>query len=127
MGSTVVSWSRRNDAPSERTRILRDDRQPRAQVEEADRRDVDAVDNDGARVSLDEAEEGRRQRRLAAARRTNDADLLTGLDRECQTVEDIGQLGCVADVQVFDLDVAGRPVRGRARLDDLGGLQRCER
>lgn len=126
MRSTIVSWGRRDEAPSGRTRILRDDRQPRAQVEEAYRGDVDAVDNDGARVSLDEAEEGRRQRRLAAARRTDDADLLASLDRERQAVEDVGQLGCVADVQVLDLDVASRPVRGRARLDDLGGLQRCE-
>lgn len=106
-----------------RTWVLRDDREPRAQVEKANLRDVQAVDDDFALARLNEAEEGLHHSALAAAGRADDANFLAGLDREVERVQDVGERVGVADREVLDLDVALRPVRRRAWLDDLGGLR----
>lgn len=87
-------------------RVLRDDGQLRTEVLEADLGDIDAVDDDGAFVCLYEAEEGQSKTGLAAARRSNDADLFAGVDLERDAVEHSGQLRGVAERQRIDNDFA---------------------
>lgn len=65
-----------SDRAREQNRVLRDDREPRAKIFEADRRDVDAVDDDLAFGGIDEAEETKRKGGFATARAPDETDFL---------------------------------------------------
>ena len=56
-------------------RLLRHDGDARAQLVEADRRKIDAVERNGAFLRLDDAEQREQERALAGAGAADDADL----------------------------------------------------
>mmetsp|Transcript_29498 Transcript_29498/g.89622 ORF Transcript_29498/g.89622 Transcript_29498/m.89622 type:complete len:490 (+) Transcript_29498:1116-2585(+) len=97
----------------EEDRVLRDDCEPRAQRRQRHRRDVDSVEEDGARAHLAHPEEGHQDGRLAGAGAADDPDLLARRDVEAEVGEDIGQSRPVAHPNAREADGAlGRPRRG---------------
>ncbi len=91
-----------------------------AQHAHVDRRQVLAVEVDGARRRLLEAEHQAHQRRLAAARRADEGDELAGLDLERQVADDRRPVLRVAEGDVRDVDRAGQPAGEALRAIDLG-------
>ena len=103
--------------------VLRDDADAPAQRGEVDAVDALAVDADGARLDVVEAEDELQHRALAGAARADEGDRLAGRDREIE-VRQRRVLGArrIAERDVLELHRragrAGRERRRRRRRDD---------
>src|SRR5258706_7495878 len=89
------------DGVVEEDGVLRDDADRLAQARLRDIAQVLAVDADGARIDVVEAEQEARDRRLAAARRSDDGDGAAGRDGEGDALEDRPPL-VVAEAHILE-------------------------
>src|SRR6266700_3674754 len=98
--------------------ILRDDGNLRAQTLLRDTRDSLTVDQDAAFLDVEETQQQIDQRRLAGTGTPDQADLLAGLHRESERVDDGGgaqnavfarrRLAAIAKAHVLETDLAAR-------------------
>ena len=93
---------------------LQHDAEPRAQLAQPHAPHVEAVDADAPRLGLDESQQRRHQRRLAAARAPHDARVLARRERERDVAQRERQLGPVAQRDAREAHRAvRRPLLGR--------------
>ena len=93
---------------------LQHDAEPRAQLAQPHAPHVEAVDADAPRLGLDEPQQRRHQRRLAAARAPHDARVLARRERERDVAQRERQLGPVAQRDAREAHrAARRPHLGR--------------
>ena len=94
------------DCAGEKKRILQDDAEAAAQVDEVHLLDVDAIDSDRAFLDVVEAEEQGNQRGLACAGVADDGDGFSGLDGEGDVAEDpVG----MSDLRIAVRRIAAEP------------------
>ena len=103
------------DRAAEQPGVLEHHADPGPQRLPADGRDVDAVDQDPARVDVVEPHQQIDQGGLARPGRPDDRDGATGLRHQGQVLDD-GGAGAVGEVDVIELDPAALPVRRGQRL-----------
>lgn len=104
-------------------RVLGNDGDLVAQVGELDGGNVESVDEDGARAGFHNATQGETDGRLAGARPSDDADLLSGLHAETQVSKHQLRLGPVLQREVSELEFARgspRSVGDRSNAESLG-------
>jgi hypothetical protein len=113
------------DLPARPYRILRNDREPLAQIGESDRGHIDAV-HEAATLHiaiLDEAKQRGDQRRLARAGAPDDAHFLAAANGQRDAVEHERQTVAIPQLQVVELDGAVFGPRGARLL--LDGAATC--
>ena len=106
------------------SRILWNDGQATAQIQQTNAGRVDSVNGNIARVGLDDTEQGQSQRRLASTRPSNDTDLLVRLDVELDVLENQVKAFTIAGAVVVELNLATSGPAGRrpVAMDNLRGL-----
>ena len=112
-----------SDCAGEEHRVLGNDGQARSEVVELDLGDIETVNADGARASLQEAEERQGQGGFTGTSTSNNTNALIAVDGEGKPLEDWWQISGVCDNEIIDLDAAFcGPGRGRAvAIKGFGG------
>ena len=90
----------------EEKRLLRNDRDLRSEILQADLADVHAVDLDGASLQLDDSHQAEHERALSGACSAHHPDLLARENVHAELFDDGLQLGAIAHHDLVDGDIA---------------------